>query len=187
MSRSRPAYLERLRQYLVDELGDPRAPVPAEVAYSRLKILAHNLLIVVLVALVAVLLQAPAYPLVADLIMVLGIAGGLYARSLRGRLATKVRGGVLFMSMTIGVSSLVINWFGNPSSGTFRSVFGVAAGPIARSLLSDLIPIVIGLSVVITLVLEAKLIVTEIRSVQSREDTTTLIAQFSRLRKGRLG
>ncbi len=180
------SYSYRLRRYLISEFGDPNAPNPAEVAYARLKILTRNLLIVVLVAIVSLLLQAPAYPLVADLIMVIGIGGGLYAKCLRARLAEKVRMGILFMSVTIGLSSLVINWFANPSSGTFRSVFGIAAGPIARSLLSDLIPIVIGLSVIVTLIMEGKLIVTEVRSVQSREDTSKLMAEFSRLRKGRI-
>ena len=177
--------LERLRRYVVNELGDPNAPIPAEVAYSRLKILGRNLGLVALAGLTGVLLQAPAYPLVVDLLMLVGIGGGLYARCLRGRLAKKVRGGVLFMSTTIALSSLVINWFGNPTSGTFRSVFGIAAGPIARSLLSDLIPIVIGLAVIVTIIMEGKIIVTEVRSVQSRDDTSKLIAEFTRLRRGR--
>jgi hypothetical protein len=178
--------LTRLQTYVVNEMGDPNAPVPAAVAFARLKILGRNLFLVVLVAAAAVALSAPAYPAVADGLMLAGIGGGLYTRCLRGKLAGKVRGGVLFMSAVVFVSSIVINWFANPSSGSFRAVFGIAAGPIARSLLANLIPIVIGLSVVVTLILEVKLIVTEVRSVQSRDDTHRLIAELSRLRRGRM-
>lgn len=172
-----------LVSYAIRELGDPNAPVPAEVAYSRLKILGRSLVSVVLVGAVSALLNAWAYPVVAALICVFAVWGGMSAKAARARIIGSARHGLWLMSGVALVGTLLMHWFSNPNGQTFRQVFGISAGPEAQSIFSTIIPVIIVSTMVLVVLYEVKAVVTETRQISSRHDTRRYILEATRLRR----
>jgi hypothetical protein len=181
----RSSWLDRKRALLVQEFGDPNAPLPEEVALERLSILARNLVLVVLVVVTALISEASALAMIADGLMLITAIGAWLAKPARGRLVRSCRMAVWSVMLTDLVGNIIVRWFVSPRGSSTKSIFGVAAGPIAHSVVAGIIPVMVVATMVVTIVMEAKIIITEVRSIRSREDTYKLIAEMGRLRRGR--
>jgi len=172
-----------LAERIVAELGDPHAPMPAEVALARLKLLCRHLSVPVLVGLVTVLLRAWEFPTVAALVAVVGAVGCVKARPVRRRIIDSTVHGLWLVCTISLVGSGLLRWLGNPNGATFQRLFGVDAGPQAASILSEIVPVVIVVSMVLAVVYEVKMVFTEVRQVSVRDDSQRYMFGLQRTRR----
>jgi len=172
---------ERFLRWLVAELGDPSAPVPEEVAIERFRTLLRFATLPVITIIVATVLHAWEFPAVMAVLGIIGVYGGMKAPVARKQISDITTHSIWGASLITFVGILVLRLLASPSA--LSAIFGINPGASATDIYSELAPVVFIVGTLVVILYELRAVITEVRQVRSRQDTSRLILGMTRTRR----
>lgn len=177
--------MSRISDWLSAELGASRTSRASQtLAEERLRILGRNLITAALVFACALFVRHVLFLAVPAIMLALCLLPGVLAPSFRPWIVEIVRSKLEFYVVVVIITNEVLTWLQHVTSSTLGALFGVSTGANTRSLIEELLAVVLFMGAVIIPVFAVKQVWTEFHSLKSRNDPRRMIQQINRLGGG---